>query len=392
MQFKVFATLSALLACSTAALLAQDVPSRQPMPAPIGVINDVDVLVTNVTLEKLDNPPKREIRFVRVMVPVKQKLVRVDPKLIEQKYAAIVQLELPQEFEGARYLREPDVEYSLQFWSDSYLLNPRRHGDSPRNTPQSDVLKRMLKFIPEGRQPAADELEFFTSTVDEGLLIPINQQFLGILGPYQRGFHILAVTPDQAERRAEAFLTILDQGFSRPMQMALFKKRGPRTSELVANRKLLTATLAEVDRIKRELESYTDFTPEMLPGLRVQQLQLDVDLAGVTARIKTCDRLLAQGGKPERQQQLEDAKIAAEIELSGFEARRAKSEEFVGKVKKKIELSVKHIDVQNERAKLAERIGINERNIHILDEVIQQHSPLPLVDGKVIIAPLEWTQ
>ena len=91
--------------------------------------------------------------------------------------------------------------------------------------------------------------------------------------------------------------------------------------------------------IQDELKSYLDFTPDMLSNLRVQQLQLDVDLAGVKARIAACERLLAQPAlKADRRNQIEDLKVAAEIEFSGFEARLAKSNEFIGKVKTKIEL------------------------------------------------------
>src|SRR6476659_5352542 len=84
-----FLLLSFLLASTP--LLAQQTgrgEAKRPQPPDIGVINDVDVCITELTEEKLNNPPKREIKFERVAEPLKRKLERPDPKLIEEKFAA----------------------------------------------------------------------------------------------------------------------------------------------------------------------------------------------------------------------------------------------------------------------------------------------------------------
>ena len=123
--------------------------------------------------------------------------------------------------------------------------------------------------------------------------------------------------------------------------------------------------------MQKELKSDVDFTPDMLPNLRVQQLQLEVDLAGVKARIAACDRLLAGTAlKPERRSQVEDLKVAAEIEFSGFEARLTKSNEIITRVKSKIDL-VSHLTTAEAEQKKARTKAVSlERQIKYIDGAI----------------------
>ena len=155
----------------------------------------------------------------------------------------------------------------------------------------------------------------------------------------------------------------------------------------------MEATQRSMNVTQEELKAYADFTPDMLSILRVQQLQLDVDLAGVKARIAACERLLAQPAlKAERRNQIEDIKVAAEIELSGFEARRTKSNEFIGKVKTKVDLLNKFSTAEVSLANAPITIGGLEEQIKTIDAAIRAYAPLPLVDNKVVVQPLEWTQ
>src|SRR6188474_2250028 len=88
------ALLSMLGTCHAPSLLAQGRDLKELQPTPLGVINDVDITVTDLTEEKLNKPPKREIRVERVEEPLKSKLPKADPKLFEQKYAATLRLRI----------------------------------------------------------------------------------------------------------------------------------------------------------------------------------------------------------------------------------------------------------------------------------------------------------
>ncbi len=381
--------------CLVPSLLAQEREVKQPKPADMGVINDIDVTVTDLTEEKLNNPPKREINVERVDEPLKQKLPKADPKLFEQKYVAILKLETRKN--GQSYVLNSALDGSSapnQFIGEYPLIHPHTGYSNYSKLSPSECLQQMVKFLPAGKPIAKEELDFLADPQTfEGML-----SFKIIQGRQQDfanvwSFLVLGATPEEAERRAKAFLTLLDQGAFRPIQLALLRTREPLCVQLRDQRKLAEAAPRLKDMVQKELTAFVDFTPDMLPNLRVQQLQLDVELAGVKARIATCEKLLAQPAlKTDRRNQIEDLKVAAEIEFSGFEARRTKSEEFVGKVKTKINLLSK-LSAAERQLTVAGRSTHNlEVAIRNLDATIRAYTPLPLVDNKIVLKPLEWTQ
>jgi hypothetical protein len=118
-----------------------------------------------------------------------------------------------------------------------------------------------------------------------------------------------------------------------------------------------------------------------------------VDLAGVKARIAACDRLLANAAlKPERRSQIEDLKVTAEIEFAGFEARLTKSNEIISRLKTKVDLLSKLTTAEAEQKKARSKSGYLEEEIRFIDAAIRAYAPLALVDNKITIQPLEWTQ
>ena len=378
--------------CLVTSLWAQEREVKQPQPAAIGVINDLDVTVTDLTEEKLNNPPKREIKFERSKDTFKRKLGKPNPKLFEQKYVANFQVKTPangHEFRG-NIVADGDVS-RLQYIGEVSLVSPQTTS-APGKLCES--FRRMIKYLPPGETIAKEALEFFADPQTIGGMWNISH-YLDMERATPGGWNIfvLGATPEEAEDRAKALLALLDQGACRPMQLGIFKKRETFCVQLRDQRKSLEATQRTMSAADEELKSYMDFTPDMLPNLRVQQLQLEIDLAGVTARIAACSRLLAQPAlKAERRNQFEDLKIAAEIELSGFEARRTKSEEFIGKVKTKIDLLSKHSTAENGQKKVHAAIEGSEQLIRYYERAVRAYAPLPLVDNKVTVQPLEWTQ
>jgi hypothetical protein len=375
-------------------LVAQDREVKQPQPAAIGVINDVDVTVTDLTEEKLNNPPKREIRVERVDEPLKLKLPKADPKLFEQKFAATMRLKIPNSGKYLAFLREKNGR-----------VPPTAYPSGVRGTdPQlsqgvgiaaSDFFGQLIAALPSTGAPAKEEREFLSDPKVFGeLLLLTSFPDVSTIPSFSTNWEltILGTTPELVEVRATALLTTLDRGLSRPIQLTIFKQREPLCKELQEKRKAQEASQRIWSVAEEELKSYADFTSDMLSGLRVQQLQLDVDLAGVKARIAACEKLLAQPAlKAERRNQIEDVKVAAEIELSGFEAKRTKSEEFVGKVKTRNALAAKSIESHFAYETARGKIRNLEEKIKNVDAAVHANAPLPL-DNKITVQPLEWTQ
>jgi hypothetical protein len=206
--------------------------------------------------------------------------------------------------------------------------------------------------------------------------------------------HVLGSTAAEAEQRARDLLAILDQGFSRPLQKALFQERLGQCAQLVEARDKLAQVTKSSENLSERRKQYDDFSPDMLPGLRVQQLQLEVDLAGVKAKIVTCEKLLTKmaTAELERRKPIEDAKIAAEIELSGFEARRAKAAEFVAQLKERNDVTARLDSAVNEMGRQSLRIQRATQSIQGIDQELAAFGPVRLVDDRVTIQPLEWTQ
>src|SRR5436190_10549047 len=74
-------TLAAALALATTARADDTKPDAPPDPC-----------VTELTLEKLDNPPQRKTNFVRAEEPLK---IPLNVKLVDQKFAATIGIEVP---------------------------------------------------------------------------------------------------------------------------------------------------------------------------------------------------------------------------------------------------------------------------------------------------------
>ena len=392
-----------------------------------------DPCVTDLTLEKLDNPPERKTKYEVVEEPWKEKLV--DVKAADQKFAAAIRIELPK-FRGApfsdankseEYGRTANLELSakwpdfirLQRFREQDLMNPRGYLSRTREIDYKTLqlqhedsaapaMKRMLAFIPAQKLPSREYQEFFTNPENDRLLLirggPTSGSRMSMSGsgmrmalpqgsaPNWREILLLGKTPEQAKGRAEAFLSILDQGYTRPIQKELFNVRAKQCELLHEARAKRVASYQRWETVKARLKEYEEFTPDMLAGLRVQQLQLDVDLAGVKAKIATCEKLLDKMVQVERRKPIEDAKIAAEIELSGFEARRAKSAEFVAKLKERNTLSELTTKTENETIQDLRSVQLLENSIQQIDEDIAAFGPVRLVDDRVTIHPLEWTQ
>jgi hypothetical protein len=386
------ALLAMLGTCHLPSLLAQgrDPKDLQPNTAPLGVINDVDVTVTDMTEEKLSNPPKREIRIERLDEPLKSKLPKADPKLFEQKFAATLRVRIRN-----RVANVPlDERGRLPLLANLGSVNGTGSNYvSSSSVSAAEFFTKVIAAVPTAGLPAKEEREFFSDPQVYGemlLLTVLADQGLTSSGGHWQ-FTIFGTTPQLVEKRATALLEILDRGGSQPVQLAIFKQREPLCTQLRNHRKTVEDANRAVNSLQEQSKGYADFTPDMLSNLRVQQLQLEVDLAGVKARIAACDRVLAGSAlKPERRSQLEDLKVAAEIELAGYEARLMKSLEFIAKVKAKMELLGKVSTLESVQSLSGDKIRQLESHIRSIDVVIRSYGPLPLVDNKITVQPLEW--
>ena len=365
------------------------------------VAEATDPTATQWTLEKLENPPPREIKFERLETELEKKLIHPDPKLLEQKYVATVRLERRKawkNFVGDKLSFEQfGIERKtalLPYLKDVELFG--RGGGLAKPEKLFKGFERLMQQIPEDRRDKVKETwEFFASArVDEGYVV-VEVAFSGE-SPESRTFftqlRVLASTPEIAEQRAVALLYLLDQGVSRPIEMELFKRREIIAAEWRTNQQSLSAADTKFSELNKQLSTYADYTGDMLTGLRLQNLQLEVDLARAKARLATCEALLKREPLPPSiRESMAHEKLKTEIDIAGIEAGQAKSQDLITQVKAKSALLSQIDTVTRERTSLRRDEEDRRSLLVYLDAEIGMYAPLPLVDGKVIVQPVKWT-
>lgn len=369
-----------------------DDPSKPKAPS--------DPCVTDLTLEKLDNPPERKTNFVRSEETLKTPL---NVKLIDQKFAATFGIELPTQERNAGPFggrgsdpgRSLDVlrgteDYqqfkALQIVQGRYLLAPilSPGDDRFQNERLAQAMERMLAHIPAERAPIKADRESFAST-------DIDKYVSTIAGNAraERTFVLLGATAEEAERRAQTLLTILDQGFSRPIQMRLFKLREAQCQQAEGQKQKIAAADEALKQIGDELQKYADFTPDTLPGLRVQQFQADAELAGLKAKIAAFEKILQD---KERGSPLFDAKTTAEVDLLSCEARRATIAGIIAKIKLRGELMEKQSIAVTAKDEAIASVASLAKRIRSIDDDIAAFGPVRLTDDRVVISEVEWVR
>jgi hypothetical protein len=109
-----------------------------------------------------------------------------------------------------------------------------------------------------------------------------------------------------------------------------------------------------------------------------------VDKAGVEARIKACEKL--RGANAE----VEKLKTAAEIELTGLQAREAVVKDLVAKGRKRAELQRDHSMISVKASVWQEDISREEQAVEYYNQQLARYQPFPIVDNRVTIRPVKW--
>lgn len=354
-------------------------------------------------LERINNPPKRDIQFERKAEPYKMQLFRADPRLLEQKVIAFVRCASPSEANvqamdttdllgraGTEGLRGKIL---FNSWA---LFGPYGMGFGGDYSGAA-YFRRVIDGIPEAQRPAPNVAEFFLSQdADRDFIKGQPYRLLDPLSgkPSFAGFEFRILAPDyeRAEALVAGLLQSLDWGVSRPVQLYLWEQRAAlmaslpqQQGELEKLDKQLAEELARLDQTK-------DLNPEGLTDLRTQQWLLQVDVAGAKARVEACDRLLKGGNLGPRTDQVLDLKIAAEIELAGLSAKKGVLDELVTATRSRKDLELSHTSHLNDRANLVSHSDQLKSEIQRIDNSFVKFGPLPLADNKVVIQPIQWTQ
>lgn len=371
----------------TGSALAQDAATEELVPP------------AKWTKKQIESPPVRELK-----VDVTSEAYQIPVKDLEEHNSAFRSLD-ERKFMAVLQIVVPTPEGRLRNWSSSldrtsmqaarfdggYLLFP---GASSRATGGSNLtqFKNLLTHVATGALDKETAAFFQSEYVDHGLLLFISQR-RSTDGTIRQEFRIFGKSAEECERRVKGLLTLLDYGFSRPLQLKLLQKREELEGEVKTSKKELQEAQAELERVARRITEFNDFTVDMLPVLRQQQMALEVDLAGTVARVKACDRLLESTRpalSPERRASVEDTKIQAEIDLSGFQAKRTTLLEFLVKAKEKSDLTNRQRELQDDIMTARQVISSRPRQCQDIDVDLDFVAPVKVVDDKFLIQPIKW--
>jgi hypothetical protein len=349
----------------------------------------------------------REIAFELSEEPLELKLFRADPQLLNQKFAAVVEVFVPSHTDR----RVPDRLRELAVFQSQSLLHLGGYqvgfGGRDRPPTPADTFRRLAREV-NGAAEAADEgLDFLQSDeVNEGYLsggwlTPV--QVNGANGGYY-SFTILAPSEEQARERAEALIRLLDAAIAVPLQRELHRQREQQEETIDSLRKQLAET---EERAKQTVEDYeriadTAVSHDELSQLKTERRLLEVELAGIRARIETAEEILAKlkelqkaAGRPAdaRILKVEDLKITAEIDLAGLAARRKALDLLIEEGNKRAELNMRRNEQLGQVEKLRRRLDEEERGFGGLQDVMERYSQLySLEDDKVVVRPIQWTE
>jgi hypothetical protein len=145
---------------------------------------------------------------------------------------------------------------------------------------------------------------------------------------------------------------------------------------------------------KQEIDKYKEFadiTPEVIVTLTTQRRMLVVDLAGINARIKACQEMLAKGNMPDAlKDQIETARIAAEIELRGLDAKQTEIDRIIQGAQNQQKFALTILLNPRHIQQLKNSIDNIQKAIPELEQYQLGYQPLPVEDGKVAIRKIKW--
>ncbi|MGO9113598.1 MAG: hypothetical protein ACLP9L_30570 [Thermoguttaceae bacterium] len=361
-----------LLFLAAAARGAEPSTSPPPQPAsPSSVATEAPDTMTKPVI------PPRELHF-----ETSQDLLTLplrDPKLLEQRYVAEFEVSPPNIL-----LAEVARNFPAAF--QNTFMFPGNPAFSA-----SDLDRDFLSHVSDGRRPAKEIIDALRPPFVVNYPEAWNLDRGGVV-PYQ----VFAPTPDRAKQLVQALLCLYDYGFSLRVQAGYLREKQAAVERLAKFRADLEKTklvIGDYDKQLEELKPYNDISREALATYHAQQRVLEVDMAGVKARINACNEILERSKKPlseSRVETVETLKTTAEIELVGLAGKMSAITQIVQNGEKRLALLDKKSSSSKLASQLQSAIAGRERTIATCAEQLKLWQECPIKEGKVTIRSVKW--
>jgi hypothetical protein len=320
--------------------------------------------------------PKRTIEFATSDDPLAVPLFEADPKLLEQRYAAELRVTVVDY--GDLYNALQDSPPELR---EKLAAAYRSLAQSGRGGELATRIQALWPANPEG--PASADSQYVSSSAraaGEG----------GRSNAVNVTYRVLGATPEQVQQRTRAFVDVLDRGIIEPIQQQLLAIKTKHETELAESRKSDTEARREIAELSRQLKDAEVLDVQVINDLRTQRRLLEVDLAGVKARVQACAEILKRELPESRREQVENLKLTAEIELAGLDARQQRIETIIDQSQKALALNSRLNSARAASANAWSSAERSEKNVARYAQTIRTYGPLRLLDETIVIRPVQW--
>jgi len=253
-------------------------------------------------------------------------------------------------------------------------------------------LKSLVEQCPAEHRPDQRMLDFLTSN-DCDRDVRCSAMFRGI-SQINLSFQAFAPTAEEAERRARAIVRLYDAGFCRPVQQSLLGEGQKILEHIRSQDAELYLRAAAIRAEDEKLAKPSEISGEILGQLKAQKVMTAVELAGLNARVKACDAILADPKKLEIStlQSVSDMKVKAEIERVGIKEKLDQINIFITEGDARTATGLRRSVLSSKAGGLQNLIRIDEKNATRYAELVALYAPFQIPDNQITVGPIEWTK
>jgi len=362
------------------------------------LIDETDV--TEPPLATIPAVPKREFVVVSSDEPYKLPLFKVDADLLQLKFSAQLTL-LAEPFPGQNELSR--VGYSEAQWLFPDPRIPNIGG--PRPGPALSLFSRIrLRTSSENRVTRGvsgldallrDLNERTNSTISmEEFINDLESHFLllGGNGNSSVQWIVLGSDEDQILQKVQRLLNIYDQAIWVTHQNELATIANAYRDGLIQQTQGYSKAIKTYEVTNEEWEKVKDLediSEASLTDLKTQRQLIDVDVAGIDAKITACEKMLSKVTGTAVDEIIR-IKTTAEIDLVEKTARRDKLAELIDQAGLRAKVAVDYKSAVGRLQADASAITSLRANFDGMIKVQQDYQPVTIENNRITVQPIKW--
>jgi hypothetical protein len=259
----------------------------------------------------------------------------------------------------------------------------------------SKYFQGLKDLCPPDQRPDAKVLEFLTSTDADRDVTSAGFREFSFDDQYRLSivFAVDAPTAEEAADRARGIARLLDGGMSRPVQTYMLGRGKQSLADAEARLAEVLKTSEAIAAEEKILATPSEISPEILTQLKSQKVMIAVEEAGLAARVKACDAMLADNRKLEIStlQSIGDMKVKAEIERVGLKEKLDQINKFIGEGDERNRRREKTQTLAAKLRREREEFGSAMTRATHFANLVDLFAPLQVTENEIAVSPIEWT-